>query len=356
MGNDSPVPIKVVLLFVAIGGALLVSQFVGEKEQLVRQSQRSDILLETEITEGPAENTVISDKTKVSFSFKAMLEGKKKPSSFTYEARVLPIQKKWQKTSENSYTFTIPPGQKEYTFEVRARAGNVFDDSPASRSFRVSASPHFRKVRISDLNIGQEAPAGRSLRVILKNVSQKPKTITGWNIASKWRGRYTIPERKEKEQKGSFTEPVELGPGETLRIKTRRQRAPFNGEYAIKMNTCSAHLFPEQSNCPADKPSVNEVADLRPACQDFILKDINYGNCTWNPSGSFPKTRKCMERVATIKEHMFTYTGCYEDRFGSKGFFKGRWQVFISSSFVHPKHDVVTLRDQDGLLVDKITY
>ncbi len=225
-------------------------------------------------------------------------------------------------------------------------------------------SPYFQKIRISTFQATTESrPALITLRPNFSNETQID--ITGWRIKSNWNGEFTVPMGVSK------FHPIPLSyPTEHIIVKRddtaylRGESNPFGGAVNFRPNACFGYLaqyyqnLPESFSCSQDKPSIAEIKNLIPTCQEFILNKINYGACALPEYANVPGVGTNPECVSYITSSNggFNYEGCYNKHANEQNFIYNRWYIYMNTLFGNSLHDSITLYDQNGLVVDTFIY
>ena len=112
-------------------------------------SQQNPSLIDTFITDGPKNGEIITDTTQVTFTFSSRTQS----DNYIYcETKLIGLDQDWLWVSGNSRTIILPAGTKTYTFLVRAKAGDVIDQTPAQTSFTINVSPYWQKITISTVS------------------------------------------------------------------------------------------------------------------------------------------------------------------------------------------------------------
>jgi len=105
-------------------------------------------VLNTVITKGPTEDTEISDTNVVTFEFEGFVDPADTTGRITFETKIEGVDPDWKATSSRQRKITLPTGQHEYVFLVRAKLGKEVDPTPAQQGFNIAVSPFFGKVDI----------------------------------------------------------------------------------------------------------------------------------------------------------------------------------------------------------------
>ncbi|MDP4007130.1 MAG: hypothetical protein Q8P55_00845 [bacterium] len=316
-------------------------------------------ILDTFITKGPNEGTLLKENNVVAFEFEGSVVPADTAGRITFETRVAGVDSDWKATSSRQRTVTLPAGKNEYVFEVRSKIDKEIDATPATRTFSIEVSPSFGKVTVGSFQrTTSSSPFLISLQTKLS--SQEQANISGWTIKGSG-GEYHIGKgiRLLYPNAQNFNEDIMLQRGD--RVLLSGAASPFGSGGNFKPNVCLGYLkqyysFPLSisSSCP-DKPSVEEISFLGPFCQDFILKEISFGSCQI-PDYSQNLRVASDPTCASYLRDNFTYEACFQKHAQEENFTKNEWHIYAAKDFARPLHDVITLEDQDGLLVDKYIY
>lgn len=224
-------------------------------------------------------------------------------------------------------------------------------------------SVYFQKIRISSVRPTKDSEPA----LITLSASFSDETlinITGWKLKSQWRGEAIFGKGIEKFHSVLTTEPLDnilVRRSDTLYV--RGEQSPLGRGRSFKPNQCFGYLIqyyqnlPGSYSCSQDRPVLEDIKNLKPLCQEYILQKVDYGSCK-PPDFNDPSVIGDSECRAylTGTEGTFTYQGCYEKRSKDANFLSSRWDIYIERSFGHPLHDSIALFDQNGLLVDTYIY
>lgn len=315
--------------------------------------------LDTAITQGPEDGELISDTNMVTFEFEGSVVPADTAGRITFETRIAGVDSDWRATSSRQRTVTLPAGEGEYIFEVRSKLSGETDTTPATRTFSVEISPSFGKVIIGSFRRATSS-SPFLITLSLKLGAGETLSISNWRLQSNAGGfaiRYGA--KRIFAQGTPFQDPIVLQRGD--RILISGAASPFGSGGNFKPNACFGYLqqyytFPlsVSSSCP-DKPSLQDVSFLKPTCQDFILKDINFSRCEIPAFAQNPEIAADAQCVSYLNTN-FTYDACVALHSQDSDFLKNEWQIFADRSFGHPTHDTIRLLDENGLFVDRKVY
>lgn len=225
-------------------------------------------------------------------------------------------------------------------------------------------SPYFKKIQISSFQATTSTrPASITLSPNFSNETQID--VTGWRIKSNWIGEFTIPFGILIIHPNSLGTPIDnIIVKKNDRVYLRGETNPFGRGANFRPNTCFGYLaqyypnLPESFSCSQQKPSIAEIKNLTPLCQDFILNKISYSSCKLPNYSNVPGVGTNQECVAYITNSNsgFNYEGCYNKHSRDANFFSSKWYIYMDTAFGNSLHDSITLYDQNGLLVHEYIY
>ncbi len=227
---------------------------------------------------------------------------------------------------------------------------------------RPGESPVRDKIRISTVARSGERPEDEYVIIrfggfFSRQDTDRPVNVTGWTIASS-RSSVPIPRAFNIPEIDATEQDILLAPGGELIIVTGTPSYQQN----FRENQCvgyfnETHSFtPSLSNsCVDDNPDRSKLLGrgFNGACVDAIHA---VSSCRL-PRGPFPVADIKKECVNYMNEN-FSYVGCVKNFRDRKDFLKSTWRVSLkrNQKIFDPRHDRVTLRDQNGLLVDEFEY
>ena len=330
-------------------------------------SNAPSFILDTTITAGPTEGEVFATTDIVRFEFTGSTVPYNTEGNITFETFIDGIDTDWISTTSSSRQITIPAGSRNYRFFARAKLKGAVDFTPAERSFSINVSPYFEKIRITSMSPTENSANGDNFSLSLRPTlaGNEQVNITGWRLESRWTGGFTIPGAISKfhpTRTSQNTNPVIMTNRSDVKISG--DSGPVGNELNFKTNECFGYLkqffpdLPGDSSCSRYEPSVLEISHLTPTCQDFILNDINYSDCA---SIDYSNNTKITEDVAcrnylTAEFTILDYDTCFSANANNSDFLDDTWYIYSNRRFGHHLHDVVTLFDSDGLIVDEYTY
>lgn len=263
------------------------------------------------------------------------------------------IETKENKTeSSSSNTVNMNKASQEYEKENEKQnspqPGNV---QTASQTSGLSPlSPYYQKIRIS--NVKKEAKSNPSL-ITLRVYAKEEIDITGFKIKTR-HGEFAIPKGIEKYQ--SHKSGKDIVVDGYMYVYIVGSPNPL-GSIGFRINKCFGYLkeynkfYPSfYSYCPS--ASKEELYNLSPVCQDYILKSAKCETPDYSNNLKIAANSSC---VNYINENL-NYSGCFKNYSGDDDFLKNYWYLYTGSNIVEPLHDIVYLYDSRGYLVDKYSY
>lgn len=318
---------------------------------------KPSILMDTYIVSGPKEGEVIEETTKVTFGFDAKVFPKEIENQLAFETKIEQLNEDWILTIKRERTIILPSGPKAYTFLVRAKIQNSVDITPARRTFIINASPHFGKVKISNVEI--ENRYYPSLVTLSTQLGQGEKiSITGWSIKGK-KGAFTIPQGIEKYYPGYYSIPSEniiIQQNDTIYLSGSSSPLGRNGNF--RPNKCMGYLanyqeFPIPLSLICPRPTGEEISHLDPCCKDFILR---MGTCAIPDYSNNYRVSQDLECTSYLNNY-FNYASCFYQHSRDENFLENSWHIYLNSNFLVTNDcDTLYLRDQNGFFVDKFSY
>lgn len=314
--------------------------------------------LDTAITKGPAQGAVLSDSTTLSFEFSGVMTPPAPAKSIGFETKIDGFDKDWQQTGSSRREATLPPGTKEYTFFVRTKVDEARDETPASRTFRISTSPYFGKIRISGFQATGSSPFLLTLSATLQET--ETANISNWTLKGKT-DQFAMGYGVEKyyPNQSSFTQPILARQG--YRVLISGAPSPFGKGGNFRANLCFGYLkqyynfqLSVPSSCP-DRPTLKDISWMSPRCQEFILNKLSWSECKIPNLSQEITIATDPVCISYINENL-NYGACFSRHQEDKDFLQSEWQIFADRTFGHPLHDTIELLDQDGLFVDRIIY
>ena len=315
------------------------------------------ISVNTYIVSGPKQGEVIEETTWVTFEWDAKVSPEQTYGQAVFEIKVEGLDDDWILTIVRERTMVLPPGLKEYTFSVRAIVNNSVDPTPVERTFTINTSPYFDKVRIS--GVQTQTSYYPSLITLSTQLEKEEEiNITGWQIKGK-KDRFVIPTGIEKYRPGYNPVPTKsIFIEQNDIIYLSGDSNPLGRGRNFRSNKCLGYLanyrdfpIPVSKSCP--RPTSEEVSHLSPCCQEFILR---MGSCDIpNYSGDFVISTDS-ECVSYLNK-TFNYNSCFRNYSRDEDFLENSWHIYMKRDLVVSDNcDILYLRDQNGLFIDKYSY
>ena len=305
---------------------------------------------DTAVVSGPANGEFVKDSAVVIFHYVAIWNGDM--NGMTFETKLSGVDSDWQATNMNARSIILPAGDKNYTFQVRAKTKDgIVDLTPVEINFRAVVSNYIGKVKIISATPGQFP--NQFMKITLRNDGEAINT-SGWTLTA-GAGKFVIPQGKEVYNSNSSDQPrnIVLGSGDYLFVFG--QNSPMDMNFRI--NKCFGYLNsiykfnPALSNsCP--RPEKSEMTGVSIACQNYL---VNLSTCEIPKSDDL---NKYAEDTAckTFATSRLNYSGCF-NRYRYDSDFLGReWYTYSGVSIMKQKDDSLILRDANGLYIDEYTY
>jgi len=321
------------------------------------------ISINTYITSGPEEGEVIEETNKVTFEFKAKVSPEETEGRIIFETKVEGFDDNWKETSSNQRVINLPSGPKEYTFFVRAKIKDVIDKTPAKRTFKINTSPYFDKIKILSVS-SQTSSRPSVIRLSTRLNEEEEINITGWQIRGN-KGVAIITQGIETYLPyiSNPSEDILIGRSAAT-IHLQGTSSPLGINKSFRPNKCFGYLtdvynftpsISFSKKCPSIK--LEEISHLGEYCQDFILRKMR--GCEvpdYSDNLKIIFDSECTSYISSYAEKNFNYQGCFRNYSKDKDFLSNYWYVYLGHDMVSRLHDVLYLRDQDGLVVAKYLY
>lgn len=251
--------------------------------------------------------------------------------------------------------------QKSQTYTQTQLSPRPPPSAQAEPEEKPTVSPWLGKIKISSFQLFAVSP--NFLLILRPNFSEDtPISVTGWRIKSKITGEATLRKGIERYRPAFATEAIDnilVSRSDTVYVSGGE--SPISRGINFKPNTCFGYLkqfypaLPDSYSCSQDQPRIEEVSNLSPGCQEFILNKINYSSCTVPDMGAVATNQECVSYVNNTLTG-FNYQGCYNQHSAETNFLRNEWRVYLNTSLGHYLHDTITLYDQNGLVVDTYIY
>ncbi len=305
---------------------------------------------DTAVVSGPANDEFVKDSAVVIFHYVAIWNGDM--NGMTFETKLSGVDSDWQTTSMNARSIILPAGDRNYTFQVRAKTKDgIIDLTAAERTFRAVVSENMGKVKIISATPGRYP--NQAMKITLRN-DGPAINITGWTLTA-GSGKFVVPTGKEVYNSTSNDEArnIVLNSGDYLFVYGQNSPMDMN----FKINKCFGYLNttynfePDLPNsCP--RPEKSEMTGVSIACQNYLLGLSTCQIPNSNELNKYVEDSACR----TFATSQLNYTGCF-NRYRYDIDFLGReWYTYSGVNIMKEKDDALTLRDAGGLYIDEYTY
>lgn len=222
---------------------------------------------------------------------------------------------------------------------------------------RAQISPFYQKVRISSVypSIYSGYPSQIELASYFTQKSQIID-ITGWKLKSN-KKEVVIPQAINFYELSGYSvdSDIILRPNSNVSIYSNSSAVNKN----LRLNKCMGYLENDYSFMPSlgrSCPSISRssMAYLSGDCQSYIL---SLNTCQVPPVSvynSFPggdDGNKCRAFLSNLN-----YNSCVKEHRNDLDFYLNDWRVWVNRQILDSQHDMVSLFDSSGLLVDQYIY
>lgn len=318
------------------------------------ESRKPAILIDTQITSGPENDEIIDGTNEVTFEFKGMVPANLQ-REISFDTKVEGLDANWINNISDKRVITFSAGAQKYTFSVRTKVNGIVDATPAKRTFKVSLSPYFGKVKISGIS--------QSSITLTNNLAQGEKiNITNWRVKG-MRGEIIIPQGTELYLSNYplLKNDIFIKQYDTVYISS--DYSPFGINKNFRPNKCFGYLkdyytsnFPFSFSKICPQINCEEIRYFSESCQSAIRQlqncfSLNYSNY---PQISFDSS--CQAYLENYTAKYLNYDGCIQNYSKDKDFFQNTWYIYAGYSIFCKCSDNLYLYDQNGLLADKYHY
>lgn len=272
----------------------------------------------------------------------------------------------FSQTNEKKSPAPAPSPTKQTPSKTTTRAPPA--PLPAKQTTQIKSASvppsYFQKIKISSAQATKDNQP--SLITLRPNFYDEGNiNITGWKIKSIWLGEFKIPLGIKAFHPSFNAQPAEqilVGKSDTIYLKG--QASPFGRGGNFRTNTCFGYLktyypnLPGSYSCYQEKPKIEEIKNLAPQCQEFILNKIDYAACKAPDHSSdiaVATNKECVTYITSVQTG-FYYEGCYQKHSKDPNFLSNEWHIYMDTTFGNSLHDSITLYDSNGLIVDTYTY
>lgn len=267
---------------------------------------------------------------------------------FNMRASLLPEEKTEQEQNSSNNSSRTQTDKKE-----EPKPDQKPQPKPQPEVKTPTVSPYIDKVKINRVQTAnQYRPSLVTLSI--RPYKGEPINITGWIIKTR-KGTFATPKGIEKYQKNMPLDNIIIK--EQLSVYLIGDVGPLGSNQNFRTNKCFGYLnqtldfYPSIYNsCP--KPELENLSNLNPYCQDFILHQYSCKMPNYSKDFKISTDSQCVSYILDY----FTYNGCFKRHFQDDDFLKDYWYVYLDRNFVQEYHDTVYLYDQYGLLVDQYAY
>ena len=279
----------------------------------------------------------------------------------------------------------------------------IFSNGQTTTSWSSSAPPERTSAYTGHITLGsgnaQSAIQSYEEYVTVDNNSNESVDITGWTLSNgKGLKTYAVDTSSQRfasdyatipkgaliiNPSGSVMNDIVLAPGEEAIVTTGN--IPNSYPFAIpsfKDNECTSYLndqntynyyfySPPSYSCvsPLDEQGASgldrqcrEMLQSVQSCTSPKLNSVDYSGNTVGPNGE--TCFGCINGTAVsnacstfVKSHL-TYQACLNNHSSDKNFYGRVWHVYLGrgTEMWAEDHDVITLHDRSGKVVDYLTY
>ena len=229
-------------------------------------------------------------------------------------------------------------------------SSNYFYNQPPSATTTPTPPQTVRKVGIS--SVSRYGQGEISLRASYFSNQNEKVNLIGWRIKSIQRGETIIGKGINLPQFDAAPSDIWLSSGDSADIVVGLSPLAVN----FRVNNCFGwlnnlyNLGYSLNYCPGGF-RLGDLAGLDSACQDLILRA---GSCrTPSENDLNASSYKCREWAGKN----MTYNACVAGHKNDSNFYKG-WKIYTGNNnkIFDSLHDVIELRDQNGILIDSYEY
>lgn len=233
---------------------------------------------------------------------------------------------------------------------VRDRQSAQRENASSATALQIGVSPYQGKIVVASLY--GSSPTASGEYIILENRSAKDKIlITGFRVENSQRTSFAVPQGYELPGFAPSPSPIVLKPGDRALISMGRQERQIN----FRENICTGY-FDESSefsrgldhSCPRIQPTRSVsytdqcilLLERTPTCRVAKIDQFVGPACE-----------------AFVNAHQ-NYVGCVADFRDRADFYLRRWLIWMQfdQQFFRDLVEHVTLRDQNGRVVDEYSY
>src|SRR3989338_628130 len=248
-----------------------------------------------------------------------------------------------------------------YSAEPPPTDGQIISSgaSPTGPAAQPGYSPYEKRVRIQTV----VRPSSSSLKpeeeyAFLRNAddsSKPPIVISGWTLENSQGKRYAIAGAQKLALMDVNETSVFLPPGAEAYVHTGP--SPIN--VSFRENACTGYLNENNKFMPrlaerCPRPDVSKFIRFTDRCLDFMERSIYTCRVPKIDETAAGIEYECGE---FIDKH-FKYSGCVDDFRAASDFYKNTWRLYFGrpEKLWRSLHDLIILRDSQGLIVDTYQY
>ncbi len=270
----------------------------------------------------------------------------------------------WQPTSPTrgpDISALAAQGDEQVAAESQNAANAQTVQPPQTETFG-NPSPYAGEVMLSGNGATAADPANQYVEIEASESNTSPIDIAGWSLQSAASGEQVyLPEAASIFVEGivNTVDPVYLDPGGSAIITTGI--TPVGTSF--RENMCTGYLEQLQTftpeltnNCPNPSEALPETPGNLQTYGSTCFEYLNNLAQCYFPGNSLPSdlTPACQAFV----ENTMSYDGCVNSYQNSKSFASPVWRLYLnmSTDLWNSGHDVLRLLDNEGRVVDVLTY
>ncbi len=222
-------------------------------------------------------------------------------------------------------------------------------------------SPYKGQIRIENVERSSDRPEEEYITIGYSSYSSsnkyKPVDVSGWKIAT-LRESETIPRAYTIPEIDAVESDIFLPPGGDLVVVSGSPSYTRN----FRENKCVGYFNERHSFTPALSNScpdnnIDRGLLLGKGFNGQCIDAIDGISSCHTPVGPFASDIVKSECIDYMSQN-FNYVGCVKNFRDDKDFLETTWRVALrrNRKFYNSRHDQVTLRDANGLLVDQFEY
>lgn len=220
---------------------------------------------------------------------------------------------------------------------------------------QIGTSTQNQQQAVKKVSIGGVSRYGQSaisLRAPYFSSQSEKVNITGWKVKSIQKGETIIGKGINLPQFDVAPSDIWLNGGDSVDITVGLSPLAMN----FRANNCFGwlnnlyNLGYSLNYCPGGF-KLGDLAGLDSACQDLILRS------SYCQAPSENDLNKSSYQCRQWAEKNMTYSTCVVSHKNDSNFYKG-WKIYTGNNnpIFDPLHDIIELRDQNGLLIDSYDY